>query len=100
MNAYLLALAATFALGGRLADVLGSRRMVVIGIVGFAGSSALCGATPNGPLAEAWIITFRVLQGVSGAVMIPAALAVVVAAFPIARARPGAGGLLRRQRRR
>jgi len=83
INAYLLALAATFALGGRLADVLGRRRMVLVGIVGFAGFSALCGATPKGSFAEAWIITFRALQGVAGAIMIPAALAIVVAAFPI-----------------
>jgi EmrB/QacA subfamily drug resistance transporter len=83
VNAYLLALAAVFALGGRLADVLGSRRMVVIGIVGFAASSALCGATPTGSAAAAWIIGFRVLQGISGAIMIPAALAVVVAAFGV-----------------
>jgi EmrB/QacA subfamily drug resistance transporter len=83
INAYLLALAATFALGGRLADVLGHRRMVVIGIVGFAGSSALCGATPKGSVAESWIIAFRALQGVAGAIMIPAALAIVVAAFPV-----------------
>ena len=47
VNAYLLALAATFALGGRLADVIGPRRMVVLGIIGFAVSSALCGATPT-----------------------------------------------------
>ena len=67
INAYLLALAAAFALGGRLADVLGHRRMVLIGIVGFAGSSALCGATPKGSLAEAWIIMFRALQGLSAA---------------------------------
>jgi EmrB/QacA subfamily drug resistance transporter len=83
VNAYLLALAAAFALGGRLADVIGARRMAVVGIVGFAASSALCGATPTGSLAESWIITFRVLQGISGALMIPAALAVVVASFPI-----------------
>ena len=83
VNAYLLALAATFALGGRLADVLGHRRMVTIGIVGFAVSSALCGATPKGSLAESWIIVFRTVQGISGAIMIPAALAIVVAAFPI-----------------
>jgi MFS family permease len=83
VNAYLLALAAAFALGGRLADVLGHRRMVIIGIVGFAASSGLCGATPNGSPAETWIIFFRVIQGVSGAIMIPAALAIVVAAFPI-----------------
>ena len=49
VNAYLLALAATFALGGRLADILGQRRMVligIVGIVGFAVTSAPCGATP------------------------------------------------------
>jgi EmrB/QacA subfamily drug resistance transporter len=83
INAYLLALAATFAFGGRLADVLGHRRMATIGIIGFAGSSLLCGLAPTNGAAEAWIIAFRALQGVSGAIMIPAALAVVVAAFPI-----------------
>lgn len=45
VNAYLLALAATFALGGRLAGVLGPRRLVTIGVIGFASASALCGAT-------------------------------------------------------
>ena len=83
VNAYLLALAATFALGGRLADVLGQRRMATIGIIGFAAASALCGATPSSSLAETWMITFRSLQGVSAALMIPAALAIVVAAFPL-----------------
>ena len=83
INAYLLALAATFAFGGRLADVLGHRRMVAIGILGFAGSSLLCGLTPANGAAEAWLIIFRAAQGVSGAIMIPAALAVVVSAFPV-----------------
>ncbi len=83
VNGYILALAAGFAFGGRLADVVGSKRMVLIGIVGFAGSSALCGATPTGSLAEAWMVFFRVAQGLSAAVMFPAALAVVVASFPI-----------------
>jgi len=83
INAYLLALAATFAFGGRLADVLGHRRMATIGILGFAASSLLCGLTPNNGAAEAWIIIFRALQGASGAIMIPAALAVVVSAFPV-----------------
>jgi EmrB/QacA subfamily drug resistance transporter len=83
INAYLLALAATFALGGRLADVLGHRRMVAIGIGGFIVSSLFCGLTPANGAAEAWIIVWRALQGVSGAIMIPAALAVVVSAFPV-----------------
>jgi predicted MFS family arabinose efflux permease len=57
--------------------------MVAIGIIGFAASSLLCGLTPANGAAEAWLITFRALQGVSGAIMIPAALAIVVSAFPV-----------------
>jgi len=83
VNAYLLALAATFALGGRLADVLGCRRMVTIGIIGFAASSALCGATPTSGIAQTWLVAFRAAQGVSAAIMVPAALAIVVSAFPV-----------------
>src|SRR5260370_21559996 len=46
INAYLLAMAALFAFGGRLADTVGHRKMVVIGVIIFAGASALCGLTP------------------------------------------------------
>src|SRR3954466_8456040 len=83
VNGYLLSLAAFFALGGKLADVLGHRRMVVVGVVGFAVSSALCGATPTAGIGEQWIIVFRVLQGAFAAVMFPAALSIVVSAFSI-----------------
>ena len=48
INAYLLALAALFAFGGRLADTVGHRKMVVLGVIIFAGASALCGLTPRG----------------------------------------------------
>ena len=48
INAYLLALAALFAFGGRLADTVGHRKMVVLGVIIFAASSALCGLTPRG----------------------------------------------------
>jgi len=81
INGYLLALASLFALGGKLSDVLGHRRMVLIGIVGFAGASALCGAAPTGAYGEAWLIVFRVVQGAFGALMFPAALAIVVNSF-------------------
>jgi EmrB/QacA subfamily drug resistance transporter len=83
VNGYLLSLSALFAFGGRLADVLGHRRMVMIGVAAFAICSALCGATPTGALAEPWMITFRVLQGASAAILFPAALAIVVASFPV-----------------
>jgi EmrB/QacA subfamily drug resistance transporter len=83
INGYLLALSALFALGGRLADVFGHRRVVLIGVVGFATCSALCGATPTGSLGEEWMIVFRILQGAFAALLFPAALAIVVAAFPL-----------------
>jgi EmrB/QacA subfamily drug resistance transporter len=83
VNAYLLSLAALFALGGRLADTLGHRRMVVLGVIVFAGASALCGATPKGAGAEAWIVTFRAIQGAGGALLFPAALAIVVNTFEL-----------------
>ncbi len=83
VNAYLLSLSALFAFGGRLADTVGHRKMVVLGVIIFAGASALCGLTPKGTFAEAWIVTFRVVQGAGGAIMFPAALAIVVQTFEL-----------------
>ncbi len=83
VNAYLLSLAALFAYGGRLADTHGHKRMVIVGVVLFAGASTMCGLTPKGSLAEAWIVTFRVVQGAGGAIMFPAALAIVVQTFAL-----------------
>jgi EmrB/QacA subfamily drug resistance transporter len=83
INAYLLALAALFAFGGRLADTVGHRQMCVLGVIIFAGASALCGATPTGGIAETWIVAFRALQGLGGAIMFPAALAIVVQTFDL-----------------
>ena len=83
INSYLLALAALFAFGGRLADTVGHRTMVVLGVIIFAGSSALCGATPSGAAAETWLVAFRALQGAGGAIMFPAALAIVVQTFDL-----------------
>jgi EmrB/QacA subfamily drug resistance transporter len=83
VNGYLLSLAALFMLGGKIADVFGHRRILIVGVTGFAAASALCGATPVGSLGEAWIISFRVLQGAFAALMFPAALAIVVRAFPL-----------------
>src|SRR6201986_988912 len=84
VNSYLLTLSALFALGGKIADVYGPRRMVTIGVIAFAVCSALCGATPTGWIGEAWIIFFRALQGASAAVLFPAALAIVVASYGVA----------------
>lgn len=83
INAYLLSLSALFAFGGKLGDVLGRRRMVVIGVIGFALASACCGLTPKGSIAAPWLIVFRVLQGAGAALMFPAAVGIVVSSFPL-----------------
>jgi MFS family permease len=81
INGYLLALAALFALGGKISDVVGHRKMVIVGTIGFGAASALCGATPTGSAAQAWLIVARMLQGAFGALLFPAALAIVFNAF-------------------
>lgn len=85
VNAYLLALAATFALGGRLADIHGHRRVMLAGTLIFVTASVLCGCVPATGFAQTWMIIFRAVQGVGAALLFPAALAVVVAVFPVER---------------
>lgn len=83
INGYVLALASAFMVAGKLSDSFGHRKMVIFGSVAFAAASAACGFTPVGPNSEAWIITFRVIQGVGAAFLFSAALALVVATFPL-----------------
>ncbi|WP_329129615.1 MFS transporter [Streptomyces sp. NBC_01476] len=83
VNAYLLTLAAFFAYGGRLADTVGHRKVVVAGVLIFAAASLLCGLTPKGGVAQTWIVVFRAVQGVGGAIMFPAALGIVVQTFAL-----------------
>ncbi|MGK2933512.1 MAG: MFS transporter, partial [Solirubrobacterales bacterium] len=83
VSGYLLSMAALFAFGGKLADVAGRRKILILGILIFAVSSALCGATPKGDLAETWMIFFRVVQGAGAAMMFPAALAITISSFPV-----------------
>ena len=58
--------------------------MVVFGVIIFVGASALCGATQgSGAAAEAWLVASRALQGAGGAIMFPAAIAIVVVTFDL-----------------
>jgi EmrB/QacA subfamily drug resistance transporter len=72
-NAYLLTLASLILLGGSLGDRLGRRRVFLVGVVWFAGASALCGLAPN---AET-LIAARALQGIGGALLAPGSLAII-----------------------
>lgn len=79
VNAYILATAATFAFGGRVADLVGPKRMLMTGVAGFALASLLCSLAPHGSVSAGWLIVARVLQGISGGLMFPAALGIVAA---------------------
>jgi EmrB/QacA subfamily drug resistance transporter len=83
VNGYLVALSALFALGGKVADVFGRQRVLIAGVATFAIASTLCGLTPTGDIGEAWMVFFRVIQGASAAFVFPAALAIVVAVYPV-----------------
>src|SRR5215217_5991944 len=81
VTAYALATAAFIALGGRLGDIIGHKRIVAIGIILFAGASTACGLTPDTGVAEPWLIVCRVLQGIGGALLVPSATVLVLNSF-------------------
>ncbi|MDQ3874435.1 MAG: MFS transporter [Actinomycetota bacterium] len=81
VNAYLLAIAALVAVGGRLSDIVDRVRVFLVGVVVFALASALSGVAVD----EVSILAARGVQGVGAALMIPASAALVVNAFPIER---------------
>lgn len=74
---YLAVLSALLILAGALADYYGRRRIFAIGLVGFGIASLLCGIAPNLEL----IVFFRILQGASGALLVPGSLSIITATF-------------------
>lgn len=74
VNAYLLALAALIALGGRVGDLIGKNRAFMVGVTVFALASLLCGLATSGPM----LIGARVLQAVGAVLMQPASGAIVI----------------------
>ncbi|MGW3491085.1 DHA2 family efflux MFS transporter permease subunit [Streptomyces sp. NPDC001054] len=89
VTAYALSFGSLLLLGGRLADLLGRKTVFLTGVVGFAGASALAGAAQNFEV----LVTGRVLQGVFGALLAPAALALLNTTFTDAKERARAFGI-------
>jgi EmrB/QacA subfamily drug resistance transporter len=75
---YALSFAALMLTGGKLADLMGRRRIFVLGIVIFTVSSLFCGMADSGETLIGW----RIVQGVGAALMNPATLAIIAATFP------------------
>ena len=78
VEAYLLTLSALLLVGGSLGDLLGRRKIFTIGLVGFGVTSVLCAFAPT---AEA-LVAARALQGVAGALLVPASLSIITSVFP------------------
>ena len=89
VTCYTLAFGTLLLLGGRIADYLGRRRMFVVGLVGFAASSALGGLAQD----PAMLYGARVLQGAFAAIMAPAALSLISTTFTEPKERARAFGV-------
>jgi len=90
ITAYTLAFGSLLLLGGRIGDYMGRKKIFLIGLIGFAAASALGGiATTQGLLFGA-----RALQGVFGALLAPAALAIISVTFTVPKERAKAFGVI------
>jgi EmrB/QacA subfamily drug resistance transporter len=78
VNAYALTFGVLLLSGGKLADLLGRRRIFIVGLVIFTASSLACGLA-NGP---EMLIGARTVQGIGAALMNPATLSIITATFP------------------
>ncbi|MFW0794524.1 MFS transporter [Gordonia sp. CPCC 205515] len=82
VNAYVLAMAACVALGGKLGDRLGPVTCFRLGVITFFVASVFCGIAPAGG-GEFWILAARAAQGIGAALMMPVSAKIVMDAFPI-----------------
>ncbi|MET8628949.1 MFS transporter [Kitasatospora sp. NPDC004669] len=100
INAYTLTFGGLLLLGGRAGDILGRRRVFIVGVLVFGFASLLGGVAQN----SAWLLAARALQGVGGAIASPTALALIATnfkegpernrAFGVFSAVAGAGGAI------
>ena len=89
VNAYTLTFAGFLLLGGRAADLLGRRKLLVVGLAVFAATSLLGGLAQT----KGMLIAARGLQGLGGAIVAPATLSVLTSTFAVGRERNRALGL-------
>ncbi|CAE6791384.1 Drug efflux pump JefA [Paraburkholderia aspalathi] len=90
VNAYTLTFASLLLSGGALGDRIGAKTVYLAGLLVFACASALCGLAPDLQI----LVVARVLQGVGAALLVPCSLTLINHAFPVARQRASAIGVL------
>ena len=89
VTAYTLSFGGLLLLGGRIADYVGRKRVFIIGLLGFAGASALGGVAAN----AAMLFGARALQGAFAALLAPAALSLISVTFTEVKERATAFGV-------
>lgn len=77
VDAYLVTLGALILVAGSLSDVLGRRRVLSWGLIGFGLASLACAVAPSGVV----LVVARAVQGAAGALLVPSSLAMIVATF-------------------
>ncbi|HZQ78884.1 MAG TPA: MFS transporter [Acidimicrobiia bacterium] len=77
LDGYLVTLSSLLLLGGSAGDRYGRRRVFVAGLAGFTAASVLCGLAPG----VAFLVAARALQGVAGALLVPASLSIISSCF-------------------
>ena len=90
ITAYTLAFGSLLLLGGRIGDFMGRKRIFMVGLIGFAGASALGGIAST----QGLLFASRALQGVFGALLAPAALAIISVTFSVPKERAKAFGVI------
>jgi EmrB/QacA subfamily drug resistance transporter len=77
VDAYLITLGAFILVAGSFSDLLGRKKVLLIGLIGFGVTSLLCAAAPSSLI----LIIARALQGIAGALLVPSSLALIIAGF-------------------
>lgn len=77
VDAYLITLGSLILIAGSLSDLLGRKKVLLYGLLGFAVASLLCAAAPNAGV----LIASRALQGIAGALLVPSSLALIISTF-------------------
>lgn len=90
ITAYTLAFGSLLLLGGRIGDYMGRKKIFLVGLVGFAGASALGGIAST----QGLLFASRALQGVFAALLAPAALAIISVTFTVPTERAKAFGVI------
>ncbi|MFD5246745.1 MFS transporter [Amycolatopsis sp. NPDC058340] len=89
VDSYLVTFAGLLLLGGRLADVLGARKVFLTGMAGYLAATAFCALATGGGM----LIAGRIGQGIGAAILMPAALSLVLGLYPSPAERTRAMGI-------